>query len=257
MLKIIYHESYLTPYFTSVVESPTRIKAIHNRLKERYETVAPDPATVEDILRVHTREHLRRVQVQGRDTYQTALMAAGGALCGARLAALEGARSFAAVRPPGHHAGRARHGGFCFFNNVAVGVASLLHGGYIRKAVVVDTDMHHGDGTEDIFSDVESVAVINIRAKEREAYLDLLREELARIPRVDLIAVSAGFDLYVRDWGGLLETSDFRRIGFAIHQAAVERASGKCFAVLEGGYFLDHLGRNVLAFCRGLEGERE
>jgi acetoin utilization deacetylase AcuC-like enzyme len=63
--------------------------------------------------------------------------------------------------------------------------------------------------------------------------------------------------LYVKDWGALLETSDFQEIGFLIHRAAAEKASGRCFAVLEGGYFVEDLGKNVLAFCKGLNGERE
>lgn len=253
MLTIIYHEDYLTSYFTSVAESPLRVSSIYNKLKGRYTTISPIPATREDILRVHTREHFERVRQEGIDTYETAIMAAGGAICAAGLA-LEGKPSFAIVRPPGHHAGRSRYGGFCFFNNIAVAVASLLDRGDIERAVIVDTDMHQGDGTQDIFSQEDAVSIIDIRTKEREAYLELLQEKLAGLPPADLLAVSAGFDLYVRDWGGLLETADFHRIGYFLHLTALEKTGGRYFAVLEGGYFLDELAKNVLAFCQGMEG---
>ena len=253
MLKVIYHENYYTNYFTSLAEHPLRIKSIHNKLKDLYDIVTPAPAQREDILRVHTREHLERVQREGIETYQTALLAAGGALCAARLAH-EGSPAFAAVRPPGHHASRSRYSGFCFFNNMAIAMANLLQTGRIESAVIIDTDMHQGDGTQSIFAEEQAVSIIDIRAKDRQTYLDLLLERIERIPPVDLIAVSAGFDLYAKDWGGLLETCDFQRIGHAVHRTAAKKAKGRCFAVLEGGYYVNELGRNVLAFCEGMEG---
>jgi acetoin utilization deacetylase AcuC-like enzyme len=253
MLTIVHHEGCRAPYFTSVAESPLRISTIYNKLKNRYPAVSPLPATKEDVLRVHTPNLLAKVQQEGMDIYETALLAAGGAVCAAQLA-FSDLPSFAIVRPPGHHAGKDRYGGFCFFNNVAIALTSLLHEGHIERAVVVDIDMHQGDGTQDIFSDEGSISIIDIRANDRELYLDLLRRELKRIPHVDVVAVSAGFDLYIRDWGGLLETSDFHQIGYMLHRTAREKAGGRCFSVLEGGYFLDELGKNVLAFCQGLEG---
>jgi len=253
MLKVIYHEDYYTNYFTSLAEHPLRIKSIHNKLKDLYEIVTPVHAAEEDILRVHTREHLEKVRQEGVETYQTALLAAGGALYAGQLA-YEGSPAFAAVRPPGHHAGRSRYSGFCFFNNVAISVAALRQTGRIESAVIIDTDMHQGDGTQNIFAEEPAVSIIDIHARDRKTYLNLLLDRIDRIPPVDLIAVSAGFDLYARDWGGLLETSDFRRIGHAVHRAAAERAKGRYFAVLEGGYYVNELGRNVLAFCEGMEG---
>jgi acetoin utilization deacetylase AcuC-like enzyme len=253
-LKIIYHEKYRTNYFTSLAESPLRVSVVHNKLKDHYQTITPEPAHKEDILRVHTLEHLHKVQQEGKDTYQTALLATGGALCAARLA--HGNQpSFAIIRPPGHHARRSHYGGFCFFNNIAVAVAHLVESRRIETATIVDIDMHRGDGTANIFAANPSVHIIDIRARAREAYLDLLQKELDRMLATDLVAVSAGFDLYVEDWGALLETADFQQIGCAIHAAAMAKAQGKYFAVLEGGYFLNDLGKNVLAFCQGLEGK--
>lgn len=252
-LKIVYHEKYRANYFTSLAENPLRTSVIYNKLKGHYQTVTPEPAHKEDILRVHSPEHLQKVQQEGKETYQTALLAAGGALCAA-LSAARNEPSFAIVRPPGHHARRSHYGGFCFFNNIAVAVAHLLESRRIEKATIVDIDMHRGDGTQNIFAPNPSVHIIDIRARAREAYLDLLQKELDRIVETDLIAISAGFDLYVEDWGALLETADFQQIGYAIHSAAMAKAQGKYFAVLEGGYFLNDLGKNVLAFCQGLEG---
>jgi len=254
MLKIVFHEDYLTDYFTSAAESPLRVKAIHGRLRDHFETVTPDAATIEDILRVHTRDHLEAVQREGPEVYRTALLSAGGALCAARLA-MEGVPSFGVIRPPGHHAKPSSYSGFCFFNNVAVAVTSLLVTSKIRRAVVIDFDMHRGDGTEAIFRGNPAVDFIEIHARPRERYLGLLELKLRWLGAADIIAVSAGFDLYVRDWGGLLETGDFHYLGYLIRQAAENKTGCRCFALLEGGYFVNDLGKNALAFCRGLSGE--
>ena len=254
MLKIIFHEAYLTPYFTCKVENPFRVKAIYNKLRTHYETITPEAARKEDLLRIHVPEHIEKVRKEGEDLYRTALLAAGGALHAARLA-LEGVPAFGIIRPPGHHAGRNHYSGFCFFNNMAVAVSSLLESGQVRKVVIIDIDMHRGDGTHKIFSDEPAVSIIDIWAKDRRAYMDRLSDELDRLPPSDMIAVSAGFDLYVHDWGGRLETRDFHRIGFAVRQTALQKAEGRYFAILEGGYFVNDLGKNALAFCRGLEGK--
>lgn len=254
MLKIVYHEGYLANYFTSLAESPLRASIIHNKLKDFYETIVPEPASKENILRVHSREHLEKVQQEGKETYDTALLAAGGALCAARSAA-RGQPTFAIIRPPGHHAGNSRYGGFCFFNNIAIAVAGLLESGHIQTAVIVDIDMHRGDGTQNIFCENPSVSIIDVWSREREVYLELLQQELDCIAEADIIAVSAGFDLYVEDWGGLLTSSDYQQIGHAIQEVAKEKCRGRYFSILEGGYFLNDLGKNVLSFCQGLEGK--
>ena len=254
MPKIVYHEGYLTDYFTSAAESPLRVKAIHSRLKDHFLTVTPEAASVEDILRVHTREHLESVQREGPEVYRTALLSAGGALAAARLA-MEGMPAFAVIRPPGHHAKRSSYSGFCLFNNIAIAVTSLLETGSIRRAVIIDFDMHHGDGTEAIFRENPAVDFIEVRARSRERYVGLLELKLRWLGHTDVIAVSAGFDLYVRDWGGLLETDDFHYLGYLIRQAAENKTGCRCFALLEGGYFVNDLGKNALAFCLGLSGE--
>jgi acetoin utilization deacetylase AcuC-like enzyme len=180
-------------------------------------------------------------------------MAAGGAIR-ASEEAMHGFPTFGLVRPPGHHAGPDRYWGYCFFNNVAVAITRLLVKGAIASAVVIDIDLHDGDGTEAVFKDNSAVNVINVRAKSRSAFLEFLELQLANLTELDVLAVSAGFDTYVRDWGGILDTEDYLAIGATIRNAARRLCQGRCFAVLEGGYYLPDLGKNVLAFCEGLAG---
>lgn len=254
-LSLIYHEGYLNSYYTSTVECPARIKAIYGKLRHRFPVIRPEPAQRNDILGVHTSAMVARVEIEGRDTYETALLAAGGAIRASEEALL-GVPAFGLVRPPGHHAGPDRYWGYCFFNNIAVAITRLLASGTITTALVLDLDLHHGDGTETIFVDNQEVKVVNIRAKSRSAYLDSLAQELEKSFEVDVLAVSAGFDTYIRDWGGILETEDYRTLGSIISNAAHRLSQGRCFAVLEGGYYLRDLGTNVLAFCEGLAGKK-
>ena len=252
-LLLIYHEGYLNSYYTSTVECPARVKAIYNKLHHRFPVIRPEPAQRIDILRVHNSAMVERVEIEDRDAYETALLAAGGAITASEEALL-GVPAFGLVRPPGHHAGPDRYWGYCFFNNIAVAITRLLASGTITTALVLDLDLHHGDGTEAIFLNNQEVRVFNTAAKSRRAYLDSLAHELEKSYEVDMLAVSAGFDTYIRDWGGILETEDYRTLGVMIRNAAHRSSQSRCFAVLEGGYYLPDLGTNVLAFCEGLAG---
>ena len=126
--------------------------------------------------------------------------------------------------------------------------------GSVANVLVLDLDLHYGDGTENIFKDNQAVTVFNIRGKTRKAYLDSLEQKLENFHELDLLALSAGFDTYVRDWGGILETEDYRAMGAVIRSTALRLSKGRFFTVLEGGYYLPDLGINVLAFCEGLAG---
>jgi acetoin utilization deacetylase AcuC-like enzyme len=252
-LLVVYHQDYLTSYYTSTVESPARVKSIHAKLSNRFPTIKAQPAKREDILRVHTSALVERVESESRKTYETALLAAGGAIR-ASDEAMRGISTFGLVRPPGHHAGPDRYWGYCFFNNIAVAITRLMANSTISSAVVIDIDLHDGDGTEAIFKDNPAVNVINVRAKTRTAFLEYLEQELGNFSEIDLLGISAGFDTYVRDWGGILDTEDYRVIGTTIRTAAHRLCQDRCFAVLEGGYYLPDLGKNVLAFCKGLAG---
>jgi acetoin utilization deacetylase AcuC-like enzyme len=251
---LVYHEGYLTPYYTSTVECPERVKAVYSKLRDRFPVIRPEPAALEDIYRVHSRAMVERVILEGRDTYQTALLAAGGAIA-ASEEAVGGMPALALIRPPGHHAGPERYWGYCFFNNIAVAISKLMAKKSVASVLILDLDLHCGDGTENIFKDNQAVTVVNIRGKTRKAYLDSLEQELENCREVDLLALSAGFDTYVRDWGGILETDDYRTMGAVIRSTALRLCQGRFFTVLEGGYYLRDLAINVLAFCEGLAGE--
>ena len=251
---VVYHESYLTPYYTSTVECPERVKAIYSRLQPHFPIKRPRAADLKDIYRVHSRSMVERVEVEGRQTYETALLAAGGAITASEEAA-RGFPAFALVRPPGHHAGADRYWGFCFFNNIAVALSRLLEDQTIATALIVDLDLHHGDGTESIFWNNQAVHMINISARTRAGFLEHLEQQLkACRGDVDMLAVSAGFDTYIHDWGGMLLTEDYRTVGSIIRSSALRLSYGRYFAVLEGGYYLPDLGKNVLAFCEALSG---
>ena len=252
-LLVVFHEGYLTSYYTATVECPTRVKTIYSKLRDRFPVVRPTAAEIQDILRVHSPTMVDRVQAEGSDTFETALMAVGGAIRASKEA-IGGTPAFALVRPPGHHAGPDIYGGFCYFNNIAVAIKALLESGTIASALVIDLDLHHGDGTEAIFMDSLAVRVVNVSTAPRSVYLSSLEQELERSSEVDLLAVSAGFDTYVLDWGGILTTADYWAIGSMLRRGARRLCQGRCFAVLEGGYYLPDLGANVLAFCKGLAG---
>ncbi|MEJ5348695.1 MAG: histone deacetylase family protein [Desulfosoma sp.] len=255
MLKVVFHEAYLARYPTGAVETPARLRSVMGKLKEFYEVVAPSPASKDDLLRAHSEEHLIHVQLEGKAVWEAAVLAAGGAICAARLAAQTQHPVFAAVRPPGHHAGRNRYGGFCFFNNMAVALLTLFHEGLIERAAVIDFDMHRGDGTAEIFQGDSRCFFLDVSSAEKDGFIERIADFLEALPLVDIIGVSAGFDMHLKDWGGHLSNRDYHRIGRLLEETARQKAFGKVFAVLEGGYMPHELGKAVYAFCRGLEGK--
>lgn len=245
-MKVVYHPLFETRYPTAAVECPDRVRVIREEIQGLFPFVEPTPASEEDILLVHTEGLLEEVRGEPR-LFEVARLAAGAAIEAARIA-LSGERAFSLSRPPGHHARRDYHWGFCYFNNVAIALSRMLKDGRIRSAVVLDIDLHYGDGTADIFSGVKGVEVINVQEEDRSLFLQRVEEAL-RGADADLLAVSAGFDRYVLDWGGTLEAEDFRLIGRMIAERGLP-----AFAVLEGGYYLPHLGRVVREFLEGMEG---
>ena len=251
-VKIVYHPAYRDNYATASCETPGRVASIMEALGGRYDLVEPDPCTEEDILLCHS-EGLIHCERMDPGRFQTALLAAGGAILACDLA-LGGDVAFAAVRPPGHHASPGSNWGFCFFNNVAVAVRKAITSGKIGSAVILDIDLHFGDGTENIFAHDRAVRVLNIQSPNREDFLAETRGALESVTATDIVAISAGFDQYERDWGGNLATEDYREIGQIAAEYAADRCAGKIFAVLEGGYYLPDLGRNALALIEGMAG---
>jgi acetoin utilization deacetylase AcuC-like enzyme len=163
---------------------PALLEALEadHELRGRVEKRLATPATEEDLLRVHTPEHVERVRAAActaaRDSalvwldedtatsgpsWDAALAAAGCAVCAADAVVDGAARAaFALARPPGHHASADRAMGFCLFNNVAVAVRHVQARGAARRVLVVDWDAHHGNGTQDVFYDDPSVYVLSL-----------------------------------------------------------------------------------------------
>jgi acetoin utilization deacetylase AcuC-like enzyme len=215
-----------------------------------------------------------------------AALAAAGAVTGATLAVLAGEarEAFCAVRPPGHHATRARAMGFCLVNSVAVAARAALAAGLARVAVV-DFDVHHGNGTQDIFWSDPAVLYVSLHrwpfypgtgaAEETGAgpglgatvnvplpastpparFHDALARALDAVERFrpEVVLASAGFDAYRDDpIGGLnLDVEDFARVGERLRALAAATCDGKLVSVLEGGYHLGRLGECVAAYLRG------
>ncbi len=250
-MKIVYHNRYCEVYSSDPASAPGRIESIYEKLKEHSEFEEPAPASEKDLLLVHTGNHINNVKIK-RPTYEIAALAVGGAMKAATLA-MQGEPAFGLIRPPGHHASSSSSWGFCYFNNIAVAIEKLVSEGRVKTALIVDIDLHYGDGTANIFSSSPHVAYFHPEGVSRQSYLDdLSRFATARHGELDIIAVSAGFDRHEDDWGGLLKTEDYRAIGKVIKEVAQRKCSGRRFAVLEGGYNHSVLGRNVKALLEGL-----
>jgi len=245
-MKVVFHSDFYDVYSDDPAAAAGRMEAIISAIEPYVEFVRARPATEAEIAAVHTPAHIERIRRIG--LYDIAALAAGGAVQAATLGLTE--PCFAAIRPPGHHASAGSCWGFCFFNNMAVAIETLKQQGRIRSAYILDFDLHFGDGTENILGRKSYVSIHNPGSYDREAYLREVAQELERFP-VDLIGISAGFDNHRQDWGGLLLTDDYYAMGRMVRDAA-RRNGGGCFAVLEGGYNFDVLGRNALALINGL-----
>ena len=248
-MKIVYHPRYQEVYAGDPAAAPGRMESILKEVSPHYELVTPEPASVEDIKLVHSDWHV--VNVQKMDlTYEIALLAAGGAIKASELA-MSGEPAFGLIRPPGHHASPSQCWGFCFFNNVAVSIAKLKQEGGINRAVILDIDLHFGDGTENIFGNAGDVVYYHPEARDRQNFVDGISRFLEKL-KADIIAVSAGFDRHEEDWGGLLKTVDYRAIGKLVKEFSEKVCQGRRYGVLEGGYNHDVLGENVKAFLDGM-----
>jgi acetoin utilization deacetylase AcuC-like enzyme len=246
-MKVVYHEDYNEVYTSDPAAEAGRIQAVEMALRGKVTFIEPVAATKEDILRVHTPDHVKSVKREG--VYEIAALAAGGAIKAAQTGLTE--PGFALIRPPGHHASSGSAWGFCYFNNMAIALEKLKYEGKIRKAFILDFDLHYGDGNVNILESKGYVTILNPASSNRNEYLKNVQNDLART-EADMIAVSAGFDNHEDDWGGLLKTEDYKYMGRLVSETA-RRNNGGCFGILEGGYNHSVLGKNVLAFIEGLE----
>ena len=283
-------------------ERPERLAAIEeslvaSRLDRIVVRVEAPAATREQLLRVHDPAYVERLERLSPDeglswldpdtamcphTFAAALRAAGAGILATDLVLTGKADSaFCSVRPPGHHAERARAMGFCFFNNVAVAAAHALDQHRLQRVAVVDFDVHHGNGTEDVFrndprvlmvstfqhpfypgSGVEgrSDRMVNVPlpagASSQDFRAAVVEEWLPALDRFrpEMLFFSAGFDAH-RDEGmamlGLVE-ADYAWVTRQVRNATEDCARGRSVSMLEGGYELGALGRSFAAHLEQL-----
>jgi len=283
-------------------ECPARLDAISDRLISDgldaflVHREAP-PATREQLERVHPARYVDEIEAASPksgihyvdpDTalnpysLSAAQHAAGAAVLATDLVARGECRAaFCAVRPPGHHAMRTQAMGFCLFNNVAVGVMHAFAAHGIERAAVVDFDVHHGNGTEDIFANDARVVMAGTFQYPLYPYsgVDPLGPNMHNVPlspgsgseafreafashclpaleahRPQMIFVSAGFDAHREDPLANLKLTDadFGWVTQRLVEVAERHAKGRIVATLEGGYSLPALGRSVAAHLRAL-----
>jgi acetoin utilization deacetylase AcuC-like enzyme len=250
-MKIVFHDDFHRSYCGDPAAARGRLKPVARALGELYEVVTAEPARVEDVARVHLPEQIEAVRRES-EIYPPALLAVGATMRASRLA-LEGESAFALVRPPGHHASPGSCWGFCYFNNVAIAIQALLDEGAIRSAVILDIDLHFGDGTAHHFNGRPEVQYLHPEGDHSGEWMDRCRREIDLADSADLIAVSAGFDRHMDDWGEILDTEDYLQIGEWVRDWSERYCHDRApFAVLEGGYYPKVLAEAAVALCDGI-----
>jgi acetoin utilization deacetylase AcuC-like enzyme len=245
-MKVVFDKTFHTVYTSDPAAAHGRMEAVMAHIPKDIELIEPGPATQEQLEIAHTVSHIKDVRLEG--LFDIAALSAGAAIISARIGLDE--PCFGAIRPPGHHASEDSAWGFCFFNNMAVALLTLKSENLIQTALVLDVDLHYGDGTVNILGEKNWVKICNPAKNNRSDYLKEV-EEFLTFNKVDMIGISAGFDHHQADWGGLLATEDYFQIGRMAREASKKNAGG-CFAVLEGGYNHDVLGLNVAALINGM-----
>jgi len=290
-------------------EHPRRLIPLYRRLEKTaaenpFATIVPSQAAEEEILLVHSPAYLEQVKASAdqaasalsADTltcdrsYRTARLAIGGTI-GAVRKVIDGklANALVLARPPGHHAERTRAMGYCIFNNVAVGAMAARRSMGVDRVMVVDWDLHHGNGTQHIFERDPAVfffsshqfphypgtghltetglgpgegTTMNVPLSkgcgdgEFTAIYRRLLAPVARAFRPQLILVSAGFDIHTDDpLGGMRVTpAGFAGLTRVLLEIARKACDGRVVFCLEGGYNADALADSVLAMIDELTG---
>ncbi len=254
-MKIVHHDIFYQGGYGSSGDGGAlegRMKIIVEELRaNRFDFVNAQPANIDDIRKSHSAELIKKAQADP-NLYNMALMAAGAAIRASEIA-MGQTPSFACIRPPGHHAGPTNNWGFCTFNNMAIAIRRLLDLGQIKKAFILDIDEHVGDGTMKILGGRDDCIIYNPIGNSRETLLADIEKYLKALPPVDIIGICAGFDTYHLDVGKKLHTRDYYTIAWNIKLLCRRMRHNKRFAILEGGYYLPDLGKNVAAFCQGFD----
>jgi acetoin utilization deacetylase AcuC-like enzyme len=279
-MEIISHAALATLHPTGHhPESPHRLEVLLTAVGSWTDA---SPATVEQIERCHTPAHVERIRgltgptwldgdtPASETSYEAALLAAGGAI---QAAAGQG---FALVRPPGHHAPADRAMGFCLFNNVAIAARATQSELGLERVAILDWDVHHGNGTQDIFWDDPTVLYVSIHEwpfypgtggpgegnettvnvplpagsgnEEYTRAFEEIVEPAVRGFEPDLLLVSAGFDAHADD---PLASMEVTGLGFRDLARRCRELAPQCAAVLEGGYNLETLPGLVHAALDG------
>ena len=249
-MKVIFHKRFYEVYTSDPAAAPGRMEPMVKALEKEFEFVEPEPASERDLERVHGRQHIQSIKSEPI-VYEIGLLAAGGAILAAEMA-FDGQPAFGLIRPPGHHASPHSCWGFCYFNNIAIAIKRLISEKKIKNALILDFDLHYGDGTANTFSGSSEVSYFHPESNDRESFLKEVQRCLQTERPYDIIAVSAGFDRHEEDWGGLLKTEDYLSIGRWVKEFSLKKCQGRRFGLLEGGYNHSVLGRNVRSFLQGL-----
>jgi len=294
-MAIVFHENVLEhKQWEGHPESPFRVRTIMKKMAGEdlwNDIIPPVMITDEDVLKVHTKEHLERLKAGGNlpidpdtmlmdETYELAMISASIAVTAARIAKM-GIPSLAITRPPGHHAGKCTMGGFCYLNNVSIATEAVG----VRTAII-DLDVHHGNGTEEIFygrSDVLFIDlhetglytgtgnVLNMGTGEGERYtvnvpmplasgnrayrkaVDEIVVPILREFEPELIIVSLGVDAHYCTSGSHMSLNTEGYID--ICRTLIGESNGNIAFVLEGGYHLRATAEVVAGVMAAIEGK--
>ncbi len=306
---LVYSHRYLEHGTGNHPENPGRLQAVVSHLQvtgllDVLKLIDPIEVDEEALFKVHDPEVVDRVRsicasgggyldfdtVASEVSFSIAKLSAGGVVSAIRAVMdREIDNAMALVRPPGHHATRSRSMGFCLFNNIAVGARYLIDEYGMERILIVDWDLHHGNGTQDIFYDSPQVFYLSIHqgnhypgtghrnetgAGAGEGYtlnrplpagtseedtLDTFKgalEETVDVFDPQFVLISAGFDAHVDDPLGELRLTEF---GFSeltkrVKRVALDHCDGRLVSTLEGGYHPDALAMSIQVHLEGLLG---
>ena len=310
----VYHDDYLKHDTGAHPESAERLIHIMSELKEagvteKMKKVLPVKASKEQIAYVHTDAYIKGVERMckeggglldpdtplGTESYKIALLSAGGVIK-ATDEVMNDTNNlkhiFALVRPPGHHATWNRGRGFCIFNNIAIAAEHLKRRYCANRILIVDLDVHHGNGTQEVFFDDPSVLyfsthqyphypgtgwidevgkgegagfTVNVplpAGTDDAGYLYALNNVLVPIAKEfepEFVLVSAGFDAHVADPLAAMNvtTQGFGLFMDLIKEIAEKNCNGKIVIALEGGYNLDAIAKSAVSVFNSLLSRRE